>query len=324
MSEKIRKRRINTINVTDAGRDLAEESVDLSAAIKAFLRHCRVRNLTDTTTQFYRNGLSVFERLLRDQGVTRPVDITQEHVDECIIRRRDEKISEMTLNTNIRAWRAFWTYLVTEGFVEQNLRISPVKTAKKHVEIFSKQQLRRLFEMPDRSTFTGYRDYVIMLTLYETMIRVSELIGLKTSDIDWQRNLIRVFGKGRRERLVPFQDTLKKQLREYINIRGFLDHDYVFVNIDNEPIAKRTVQQEIKRYGDKAGISNVRVSPHTFRHTGAVHYLLNGGDLRSLQEILGHLDLKTTEIYLNLVASDISRQHRKFSPLERLHDDDDF
>src|SRR5690625_1390254 len=130
-----------------------------------------------------------------------------------------------------------------------------------------------------------------MLTLYETMVRVSELIGIKTGDIDWRRNFIRVFGKGRKERLVPFQATLKQHLREYVNIRGPLDHDAVFVNIDNGPIARRTVQQEIAKYGECSGITNVRVSPHTFRHTGAVHYLLNGGDLRSLQEILGHTEI---------------------------------
>src|SRR5690606_18659150 len=102
-----------------------------------------------------------------------------------------------------------------------------------------------------------------------------------------------------------------------------LDHDYVFVTIDNEPISKRTVQQEIDKYGKAAGITDVRVSPHTFRHTGAVMFLLNGGDIRSLQKILDHSSLSTTEVYLNLVAADISKQHRKASPLEALDDADD-
>lgn len=312
-----RSRRINSITISSESGNL-----NISNAIDLFIRNCRVRNLTDSTVEFYRGSLSIFKRILDDIGVSNVREITQDHVDECILRRRDEKVSDGTINTNVRAWRAFWTYLRTEGYVEHDLRISTIKTAKKHVEIFSKQQLKRLLSIPDKNTFTGYRDYVIMLTLYDTMVRISELIGIKTNDIDWKRGIIRILGKGRKERLVMFQDTLKRHLREYVNIRGILDHDYVFVNIDNGPIAKRTVQQEIRRYGDLAGITNTRVSPHTFRHTGAVHYLLNGGDIRSLQEILGHSDIKTTEIYLNLVAADLSRQHRKYSPLERLHGDE--
>lgn len=332
MSAQQRRRRVNSIYATPSaaaaeeaakGSVIAPESVDINAAINTFLRQCEVRNLTANSIRYYRECLAVLKRLLADQGIKAPADVAQIHIDECILRRKKEVPSENTVNTSVRAWRAFFNFLRSEGFIAGDFRVKPIKTDIKHVPTFSKPQLKRLLAQPDRSTFTGYRDYVIMLALLDTMARISELLALKTSDIDWQRGLIRVSGKNRKDRFVPFQNTLRRHLRAYLEIRGLLDHDYVFVTIDNEPISKRTVQQEIDKYGKAAGITDVRVSPHTFRHTGAVMFLLNGGDIRSLQKILDHSSLSTTEVYLNLVAADISKQHRKASPLEALDDADD-
>ncbi len=183
------------------------------------------------------------------------------------------------------------------------------------------RSLKALLAAPDRSKFTGYRDYFLMLLLYETGVRISEAEGITVPNINWRERKIKVYGKGRKERYVPFQKTLELHLRQYLEIRGLLDHDFLFVIIDNTPMKVRTMQENIQAYGVAAGIKGVRVSPHTFRHTMAKAYIMNGGDPLSLQIILGHATLDMVRNYVNLFSSDISQKHERHSPLETLEDE---
>lgn len=318
----VRSRRVNTIN-TDiaetAGIVSAPESVSMDAAMAAFLRRCRVRNLTKETLRYYED---IFADINRYLGAHRPLDVTQDDVETYVESKLKTDVKATTVNMYLRGFRAFFAYLNDEGFITENpaKNVKALKTEKTVIETFSKTQLRSLLETPNRATFTGYRNYVIMLTLIDTGMRLSELEGMRVSDINWSDRAIKVRGKGRKERMVPFQLTLDKHLREYIAIRGMLDHDYVFVNIDNNPIKKRTVQEDIRDIGKSANIKGVRVSPHTFRHTFAKMYVMNGGDAMSLQKILGHTTLEMVRVYVNMFATDITRQHRKYSPLDRLDD----
>lgn len=312
-------RRVNSIvpTVVDNETKLPLESTDMEAAINAFLRNCRVRNLTKETLKYYKIVLRSLTELLDEQGVSRPIDVSSDHIDECILMRQESGISDTTVNTFLRGWRAFFNWMHTEGHITEDVgaRIRLIKAEKRVIQTFTKDQLRRLFEAPDKSTFTGYRNYVATLVLLETMCRISELINIKITDINWRDRTIKVYGKGRKERLVPFQAKVERHLQEYVNIRGHLDHDFLFVNIDNNPISKRTMQQEIAALGKEAGIKGVRCSPHTFRHTGAKMYIMAGGDTFSLQKILGHTSLDVVRMYVNLFSTDISAQHAKFSPL---------
>lgn len=324
-----RKRRVN---LAAAGRSVSieypPESTDFEAARQAFLRHCRIRNLTDETLNFYRDTSKELVRQLSAAGVIRPLDVTRDNVLSAIEAKQSEKIkrgraetpADATINKLIRGWRAWFNWLHTEGYIGVNpvSGIGTIKAERRIIETFSNAQIKALLDTPNRATFTGYRDYVIMLTLLDTGVRISELAGIKTSDIDWQARVIRVYGKGRKERLVPFSRTLEKHLRTYIEIRGVLDTDCVFVNIDNNPFQVRGIQQAIQLYGKAARINGVRVSPHTFRHTFAKMYVMNGGDSFSLQKILGHTSLEIVRMYVNLFGTDVAAQHAKFSPLERL------
>lgn len=325
-----RKRRVN---LAAAGRkssatELPPESTDLDAAKAAFLRYCRVRNLSDTTLDYYRDTTKELQRQLAVQDVTRPIDITKEHVMSALEAKRGAKIkrgradtpADATMNKLIRGWRAFFNWLHTEGFIEVNpfKGIGVIKSEKRVIETFSNTQIKALLDTPNRATFTGYRDYVIMMTLLDTGVRISELAGIRVTDIDWRDRTVKVYGKGRKERIVPFSRTLEKHLREYTEMRGAAETDILFVNIDNEPFKVRGIQQAIQLYGIDARIKGVRVSPHTFRHTFAKMYVMNGGDSFSLQKILGHTSLEIVRMYVNLFGTDVARQHAKFSPLERL------
>jgi integrase/recombinase XerD len=320
------RRRPNTISATvEAGESkIAPESVDIDVAIATFLRNCRVKNMTDESLKYYDVMLRGLKTLLDEQGVIRPIDITFDNVDECILARQESGVADATVNAYLRGWRAFLNFLHAEGYVTADLggRVKLIKAEKRVIQTFTKDQLRRLLDTPNKTTFTGYRCYVLMLLLLDTGIRISEAEGVQLTGINWRDRTLKVYGKGRKERIVPFQSTLDKHLREYVNIRGPLDHDFLFVNIDNSPMKKRTMQEEIRDYGKEANIRGVRVSPHTFRHTFARLYITNGGDIFSLQKILGHTTLEIVKVYVNLFGTDIAKQHRKFSPLDRLDEID--
>ncbi|RJE90705.1 recombinase XerD [Paenibacillus sp. 1011MAR3C5] len=227
---------------------------------------------------------------------------------------------DATIDKYLRGWRAFFNFMTAEGFILENPYDSVVKykPEKRIIETFSKPQLKALFAAPDKSKFTGYRDYVLMMLLLDTGVRISEAEGIIIPNINWRERRIKVYGKGRKERYVPFQKTLEKHLKQYVEIRELLDHDFLFVNIDNTSMKVRTMQENIQDYGISAQINGVRVSPHTFRHTMAKMYVMNGGDPLSLQAILGHASLDMVRNYVNLFSNDISRKHERYSPLESL------
>ncbi|WP_198158010.1 tyrosine-type recombinase/integrase [Paenibacillus sp. P22] len=265
---------------------------------------------------------------MSEQNVTRPLDVVKNHVLIAIETKQAQKIargrgptpSDATINKLIRGWRAFFNWVHTEGYVDTNPfnGIGTIKAEKRIIETFSDAQLKAILAAPNRSTFTGYRDYTIMMTLLDTGVRISELAGIRMFDIDWKARHILVYGKGRKERLVPFSRTLEKALRTYLEVRGVLETDNLFVNIDNNPFKVRGIQETIADYGKEARIKGVRCSPHTFRHTFAKLYIMNGGDAFSLQKILGHTSLEIVRMYVNLFGTDVNAQHAKFSPLDRL------
>jgi Site-specific recombinase XerD len=322
----IRRRRVNLISAVNTTH--APESIDFDAGKAAFLRYCRIRNLTDNTLAFYSDTLRELVRLLNEQNITKPLDVRRDHVMTAIELKRKQKIkrgkldtpSDHTINKLLRGWRAFFNFLYDEGFIADNPfdDIKQIKSKHSVIQTFSREQINRLLAAPNRQTFTGYRDYLLMLLLYDTGIRISEAAGIQIPDIAWKERQIKVFGKGRKERLVPFSKTLARHLREYIAIRGVLDHDYLFVNIDNKPFRTRGMQQAIRDYGIAAGIKGVRCSPHTFRHTFAKNWIMNGGDAFSLQKILGHTSLEIVRVYVNLFSVDVLEKHDRYSPLERL------
>lgn len=291
----------------------------MEAAANAFLRYCSIRNLTKDTVRYYSDCLIELQRTLSAQAITRPIDITRDSLFTCIETKK-AKVSENTVNTYMRAWRAFFNFLADENYIPDNPfnGIKLLRVEKRVIETFSKEQIRQLLAAHELTTFTGYRNYVLISLLLETGARISEAEGIRVTDINWRERLITLNGKGRKQRQVPFQARLERHLREYTKIRGVLDHDFLLVNIDNEPWKMRSMQEMISDSGIRVGIRGVRCSAHTFRHTFARMYIVNGGDIFSLQKILGHTTLDMVRNYVNLWNTDVARAHAKFSPLERL------
>ena len=234
------------------------------------------------------------------------------------------QLSGHTINGYMRALQAFWSWLEREDFIQQNpfARLKIPKAPKKIIPIFSEAQLRQLFGAVNISSPIGYRDYTIMLTLLDTGIRCSELTSLRLTDVNLEGRLLKVWGKGNKERLVPIGAKVQKALWKYLTCYrpepATPRYEQVFLTRDGCPLTKDRLEAIIERYGKKAGITGVRVSPHTFRHTMAVTFLRNGGDVFSLQRILGHSQLEVVRGYVNLTQSDISRVHRRNSPADNL------
>ena len=279
------------------------------------------------------------EEFLENDGL--PTDVTRIGVDELrrfivylkerprfarhrFTRPQSGHLSGHTINGYLRALQAFWSWLEREDFIEQNpfINLKIPKAPKKVIPIFSEEQLRHLFGAIDITSAIGYRDYTIILTLLDTGIRCSELTGLRLTDVNLESRLLKVWGKGSKERLVPVgakvQKALWKYLTRYRPEPATPRYEQVFLTRDGRPLTKDRLEAIVEHYGKKVGITGVRVSPHTFRHTMAVTFLRNGGDVFSLQRILGHSQLEVVRGYVNLAQSDISRVHRRNSPADNL------
>ncbi|MBP1905491.1 integrase/recombinase XerD [Paenibacillus turicensis] len=321
MSNVNRVRRTNAISAPANGLAHALESTDFDAAISALLRDCKERNLSIRTSEYYEDILTMLARELKERHIYRPIDVKKTHIMEIITDKRErEGKADATMNKYIRGWRAFFNFLRAEGHITDSPfdTIREIKSEKKIIQTFTEDQIKKLMSVPNRNTFTGFRDAVIMLLMLDTGLRLEEVEGIRIDNIYWKERQIKVRGKGNKERLVPFSPKLDEQLREYVAHRGLLEHDFVFVNIDNKPFKRRGIQQAIKNIGAEAGIKGVRVSPHTFRHTFSKMYIMQGGDAFSLQKILGHTSLDVVRIYVNLFGVDLSGQHTKYSPLNNL------
>lgn len=315
---KLAPEQLSAPAVTDA------EIVDsFEMALDFFLRDCRVRNLSESTVRFYRNELNTFRKILEQQRLdTNPNRITSKVIKEnVILAMMDDKRKESAINARLRAVRSFFNFLERERMVVLNPMdsVKLVRQKQTVIETFSRDQIHALLRQPDQRTFTGLRDFTMLLLLFETGLRIKELVNVRVDDVKFDDNMIRVRDpKGTQERLVPFQSTMKRQLRKYIAIRGEVGNDFLFVSIDNDPVSIRAFQDRMSLYGRRADIKNVRCSPHTCRHTFAKMFVQNGGDAFTLQSILGHTSLEMTRRYVNMFSSDVSRSHKKYSPVERL------
>ncbi|MCK4723550.1 MAG: tyrosine-type recombinase/integrase [Dehalococcoidia bacterium] len=231
------------------------------------------------------------------------------------------KLSPQSIETYARAIRAFFGFLYREGFAETNPmeKVKMPKVPETIVPTFSQKEIEKLLAQPDRHSNEGFRNYAILLTFYDTTVRLSELAGLKAADIDYEQNLFKVMGKGNKERYVPFGKRVAKTLMKYQ-----LKHrpepvgtDNFWLRRDGQPLLATRIEKLVSIYGRKAGLN--RCYAHKLRHTSSVFYLRSGGDVFSLQKKLGHRSLVMTRRYSNLADSDVRDSHLKHSPADRLN-----
>lgn len=324
----MKKRRVNQLDATTAQvvKLSAEACPSFEEAEKLFYAEEKSKNRLKRTIEWHQENIRAFKKALKEQNINLDLEkITHRTIKNNFVLYSIENWDNkpQTINMRLRSLRQFFSFLIQENYLTQNpaARINKLKTEEVLVVALTNDQVKRILKAADRSTFTGLRDYTMLLLMLETGMRLSELSGLKINDINFLEGTIKVFGKGARERVVPVQRRCKKQLKQYLSHRGAdLGHDYLFVTIDDEPIKNRTIQERLEILTQKAGLTGVQTSPHIWRHTFARFYIINGGDPFSLKKILGHRSWEMVHRYVNLFGSQVIAQHQKASPVEHLDD----
>ena len=247
---------------------------------------------------------------------------THRYVDHPITPEKEGGLSPNYIHSFVRAIKAFSSWLYEEGFTRQNVlaKMKRPSLPKPVIDILTDEEINKLVNSINPNTFLGMRLMCIFLLLLDTGIRASELLGIKLDDIDWNSDTIKVLGKGNKERIVSFDPQTKKYLLRYVSTFRpeplNVHTQEVFLSVDGLPLSYTAFAHLVKRAGEEAGID--RLHPHLMRHTFAVKYLMNGGDLMSLKMILGHTDIAVTQLYLHLAQSHVKVQHDRFSPVSRL------
>jgi integrase/recombinase XerD len=309
---------------------------EIGKLIQGFRLSCQTEGKSPKTTEWYTSFLERFYRFLRERKFPVQIDrIEKIHIRKFIFHlqqeartpRSNKNLSGATIQGYVRTLKAFFAWAEREEYIPANLMVKiPVPKAEvKVITTFTEVQLQSLFSLCLSSNGHSIRNMVILLLLLDCGLRVSELVGIELNDLNLTDGVIKIRkAKGNRERYVPVGSTVQKTLWKYINTsrpESFSPKiNNLILNDNGLPLTKNGVQQILRRYGRKAGFSGVRCSPHTLRHTFARNYLLNGGDIFSLQKILGHTSLASVRMYLNLFANDIKTQHTRFSPVDNLTD----
>lgn len=232
-----------------------------------------------------------------------------------------KEYSKSTTARKVATLRSFYKFLVKRGHVDSNpvMAIKSPKQEKKLPKFLEYEDIQRLLNAPDTNTWLGARDRAILETLYSTGLRVSELVSLNMEDIDFLGEVVRVRGKGKKERIAPIGSNALQAIQRYIEFRNKraqtndIDPKVLFVNKHGKRLSTRSVRRKMDKYLTEAGL-DPSISPHTLRHSFATHLLNNGADLRSVQELLGHQSLSTTQVYTHLTTSKIKEVYESAHP----------
>ena len=280
------------------------------------------KNLSTNSITSYKTDLERYINFLYDGESIRELDsIRQIHIRNFIRFLNDQNLSSSTINRSFSSIRSYHKYLSYEKKITHNptqLLESP-KISKKLPKVLSVQEINEIINSVKVENSMGYRDKAILETLYSAGLRVSELCSLEMNNILFDSAMLRVVGKGNKERYVPLGDKAIKLINDYCKyIRSALvdkkkSHGNVFLSKNGKQLTRMTIFNIMKKWSRISGI-NKDISPHTFRHSFATHLLEGGADLRAVQEMLGHSDISTTQIYTHLDNEYLKEVHRTFHP----------
>ncbi len=295
--------------------------------LKDFFNHLRVeRNLAKNTIESYSIDINRYVNFLKEQKVSKPENIKISLLYDFIDILNEIPLAAASISRNFSSIRMFHEFMMNEGYVKKDITeniISP-KIPKRLPKVLSINEIEKILNVIDITKILGIRDRAMLELLYACGLRISELLKLRLSSIFFDEEIIRVFGKGNKERIIPFGNEARKWLKKYINyIRPELKkknilkaEDFIFLNARGGPLSRMGVWKIIQQHVKSAGIYK-KVSPHTFRHSFATHLLEGGADLRAVQEMLGHSDISTTQIYTHLDRDYLKEIHKTFHPREK-------
>lgn len=294
----------------------------MTGRMQLFLEYLTVElGLSANTRQAYERDLRLFCKTLGFKNSDALVNVRREQITGYMTQLKERGLAAATIARKLAAIKAFYRFMTAEGYMDAN-PAEVVEAGTKGIKlprVLSEDEVVRLLNQPDITTAEGFRDRTMLEVLYATGMRVSELINLTLERVDLNMKYIIAFGKGSKERIVPLGSVAAEFLQQYLEkVRPKLTHagrntNIVFLAFGGHELTRQRFWQIIRAYGRKANI-NKALTPHILRHSFATHLLDNGADLRSVQELLGHSDISTTQIYTHLTNKRLRDIYAKAHP----------
>lgn len=293
----------------------------MTELIKEFISYLSVeRGLSNNTLVSYNRDLDRFSDYLKSRHVDSIGKITRQMITSFMFEEKDRGLSANSVSRELACLKSFFKFLMREGKIKEDATgvIESPKLWKKLPSVLALDEVEALLKTPNLRDIMGMRDKASLELMYATGMRVSELINLKINDINMDVGFVRCFGKGDKERIVPFGEKAKESISRYLDKSRpvFLKKkvsNFLFLTRLGKPMSRQTFWKTIKKYTREARIKK-RITPHSLRHSFATHILERGADLRIVQEMLGHADISTTQIYTHVSKDRLKSIHKKFHP----------
>lgn len=278
------------------------------------------KHYSSNTVESYQRTLNEFIEFLEKENIDNFNDVKYSSIRKYLTYLNEKKLSKNSINNRISCLRSFYKYLVKEELVENNPMslVENIKTAKRNPDFLFPEEMIELLDSIDVQDDLGVRNKAMLEIMYASGLRCSEVVNLTLDCIDFYNRVLLIHGKGNKDRYVPFHEYAGDWLLKYIeesrsNLVSTSNHQYVFVNKRGERMTNRGVQDIIKRISKKYDPTK-NIHPHTFRHSFATHLLNAGADIRTVQELLGHENLSTTQIYTHITKEHLKEVYLKTHP----------
>ncbi len=273
------------------------------------------KGLSKNTALSYKSDLRIFLQYLQNKNIP-PENLTHEEITNFLwYLKTDKKLKARSIYRMIESVRQYYKFLISEDIIKTDptVYLTVPKIPVNLPDVLNKQEVDKLLNSVNDSDDLSVRNRAMLELLYATGLRVSELINLKFSDININEKFIRIMGKGKKERLIPFGETAKQYIKRYLKIRKDKNTETVFLTRLGKGISRVEFWRQLKNAAVKAGLVQ-KVKPHTLRHSFATHLLAAGADIRFVQEMLGHSSISTTQIYTHVSKEYLKEQHTKYHP----------
>jgi integrase/recombinase XerD len=293
----------------------------MNELIDGFLSYLSVeRGMSNNTIISYKRDLLKFKAFLKNKKIDSIQAVSRQHITSFMVEERGRGLSPNSVSRELACYKSFFKFLLRENIIKEDVAIiieSP-KLWKRLPDTLSLEEVVSILNTPNLKDIMGIRDKACLELMYATGTRVSELVNLKMDDLNMAVGFVKCFGKGSKERVVPFGKKAKESIQRYLDKarQSFLKKkisNYLFLTRLGKPMSRQTFWKIIKHYTKEAGIKK-DITPHTLRHSFATHILERGADLRVVQELLGHSDISTTQIYTHVNKDRLKSIHQKFHP----------
>ena len=296
----------------------ATKGLTFEEGCNKYLEYCRQRNLRQGTINHYRQSYVQFFKFFEPDTPIEEID--EEAYKRYVLHLRSTLNNDVSINSYLRDFITTMHYLMNEGYI-QSYKMQAIKVDKSHIETYNEQELQLLLKKPNikKCSFIEYQAWVMTNFLFSTAVRQRSLMYIKVKDIDFDNNVVYVnVTKNRKPLIVPLNQTMVNILREYLKYRNHkTDDDYLFCNVFGQQLVKSTCYHMLYEYNKRRGVETTGI--HRYRHTFAKQWILSGGNVVSLSQLLGHSSLEITQNYIHLLVSDVAKQVDEINVLDKFY-----